>query len=169
MEITTNRNKDTEVSNISWTQDHNETTNSPAELPSMPPESTFQPEHNNTKQSVVLQDAQIPQEAKDKLSSLLEGDYNSTVSKSHRDVGRKNLFQMDIPTMGPPTTCKPYPIPLKDKESVGEEVRLLEKAGCISKSLSMWATPEITVPKKPNPLNPQKQTALLSVRLPVTK
>ena len=69
-------------------------------------ESCFQPEHSNTKQSVVLQDAQIPQEAKGKLSSLLEGHYNNNVSKSPMDVGRKNLFQMDIPTAGLPIACK---------------------------------------------------------------
>ena len=98
--------EDIEVSNISWTKDDTDTTNSPAELPCMPPESSFQPGHNNTKQSVGLQDAQIPQEAKDKLSSLLERDYNSIISKSPMDVGRINLFQMDISTMGPPIACK---------------------------------------------------------------
>ena len=77
----------------------------------MPPELSFQPEQNNSKQSIILQDAQIPQEAKDKLSSLLEKDYHSIVSKSSMDVGRTNLFQMDIPTTGPPIACKPYPIP----------------------------------------------------------
>ena len=57
-----------------------------AELPSMSPKSSFQPEHNNTKHSVVLQDVQIPQEAKDGQSSLLEGDYGSIISKSPMDV-----------------------------------------------------------------------------------
>ena len=33
----------------------------------MPPESSFQPEQNNLKQSIILQDAQIPLKAKDKL------------------------------------------------------------------------------------------------------
>ena len=62
---------------------------SSVKLPSIPPEPGFQPEHNNTKQSVVLQDAQIPQEAKDKISSLLDGDYNGTASKSPTDVGKQ--------------------------------------------------------------------------------
>ena len=38
-----------------------------------------------------------------------------------------------------------------------EEIRLLENVGCISKSLSPWAAHFITVAKKPDPLNPQKQ------------
>ena len=68
----------------------------------MLPESSFQSEQNNSKQLILLQDAQIPQEAKDKLSSLLEGDYNSIVLKSPMDVGKTNLFQTDIPTTGHP-------------------------------------------------------------------
>ena len=40
------------------------------------------------------------QEAKDGLSSLLEGEYNSIIFKSPTDLGRKNLFQMDTLVMG---------------------------------------------------------------------
>ena len=64
----------------------------------MPPESSFQPEQNNLKQLILLQDAQAPQEANDKLSSLLEGDHACITSASPTDVGGTNLFQMDIPT-----------------------------------------------------------------------
>ena len=35
--------EDTEVSNISWVKDDTDTANSLTELPSMPPESSFQP------------------------------------------------------------------------------------------------------------------------------
>ena len=38
----------------------------------MPPESSVQPEHNNSKQLILLQGAQIPQEAEDELSSVTE-------------------------------------------------------------------------------------------------
>ena len=51
----------TEVSNISWTKtekSQNNIRNRPTELPTIPPESSFQPEHNNSKrQSLLLQDA----------------------------------------------------------------------------------------------------------------
>ena len=153
--------EDSEVSNVSWTKYDTDTTNSPVEILSMPPESSFQLEHNNTKQSVVLQDAQILQKAKEKVSALLEGDYNSIVLKSPMVVGRRNLFQMDIPATGPLITWKPYPISLKYQKIVDKEIRLLENAGCISKSLSLCATPVIIVPKKPDPLNPQKQQICL--------
>ena len=69
-----------------------DTTNSPMELPCMPPDLSFQPENNNTKHSIVLQDAHIPQKAKDGLSSLFEGESNSIISKSLTDVGRTDLF-----------------------------------------------------------------------------
>ena len=45
-------------------------------------------------------------------------------------------FEMDIPTTEPPTRWKPYPIPLKYQKFIGEEIWLLENAGCISKTLS---------------------------------
>ena len=56
------------MGNISWTTDGTaDTTNSPMDLPCMPPESSFQPEHGKTKHSIVLQDADIPQ--------ITQGDY----------------------------------------------------------------------------------------------
>ena len=72
-----------------------DTVNSPTELPCIPPDSSFQPGHN-MKHSIALQNAHIPQETKDGLSSLLKGVYNSNISKSPTDVERTNLFQMDI-------------------------------------------------------------------------
>ena len=47
--------EDFEVSNISWTTNGTANiTNSPMELPCMPPKSSFQPELNNTKHSIVF-------------------------------------------------------------------------------------------------------------------
>ena len=111
----------------------------PAELPCMLPEESFQLEHNFTKLSVVLEDALILQEAKNGLSSLHEGEYNSIISKSPINVGRTNLFQMDIPTVGLPVAYELYPILLKHHK--------LENAGCVSKSLHLWAVSVIIVPK----------------------
>ena len=96
-----------------WTKENSNTANSPTKLPSMSSESSFQPEQNNLKPSILLQDAQIQQEAKDKLSLLLDGDHDSTVSKSPMDVGRTNHYQINIPTTVPPIAQKPYPITLK--------------------------------------------------------
>ena len=59
---------------------------------------------------------------------LLEEDYNTIVSKSPMDVGRANLFQMDIPNVGPPIACKSYQILLKYQKFIHEEIGLLENA-----------------------------------------
>ena len=109
----------TEVSNISWIKmdkSKDDIRNSPMELPKIPWESSFQPEHNNTeRQLVILQDTQAPQEARDSLPSLLENEFD-IISKSSTDVGRTNLFKMDIPTTRSPIACKPYPAPSNSKK-----------------------------------------------------
>ena len=63
---------------------------------------------------------------------------------------------MDLPTTGPPVSTKPYTIPLKYKSFIDDEIKLLEDAGCISKSLSDWASPICIVKKKPHPSQPHK-------------
>ena len=65
--------------------------------------------------------------------------------------GRTNLVEMDLPTAGLPVTSKPYTILLKYKSFMDEEIKLLEDAGCISKSLSNCASPICIVKKKPDP------------------
>ena len=63
---------------------------------------------------------------------------------------------MDLPTKGPPISTKPYTIPLKYKSFVDEEIKLLEDVGCISKSLSDWASLICIVKKKSDPSQPHK-------------
>ena len=41
------------------------------------------------------------QEVTDKMASLLESEFDSVNSKSSTDVGRTNLFEIDVPTTGP--------------------------------------------------------------------
>ena len=138
---------DSKVTNISWTTDGTTTTSKPAKLLCLLPESSFQPKHNINQYLVVLKDTHILQEAKDGLSSILKGECNNIISKSPTYVGRANLFQMDIPTAGPPVAHKPYPIPLKYQKFVDKEIKLLENAGCKSKSLRLWDAPVIKAPK----------------------
>ena len=40
---------------------------------------------------------------------------------------------------------------------IDEAIWLLESAGCIPKSLSLWTAPVIVVQKKPDPLHPDKE------------
>ena len=110
---------------------HSQTNN---ELPIIP-QSSFQPEPNNhNRHSVVLDDIQVPQEAQNKLYLLFQNKSDSTVSKSSADVGRTNLFEMDIWITGSCTTCKPYPIPLMYQKFIDDDIQLKESAGCISKA-----------------------------------
>ena len=98
--------------------DHNRTItrqhkNSSTELLTIPLESSFPPEDcKSRKESIILH---VPHEASDELSALVEKEFDSIVSKSSTDVdvGRTNLFKMDIPSTGPPIAHKPYPYPLK--------------------------------------------------------
>ena len=87
---------------------------------------------------------------------MLTSKFTGIISKSPADFGRTNLIEMDLPTTGPPVSTKPYTIPLKYKSFVNEEIKLLEDAGCISKSLSDWASPISIVKKKPDPRQPHK-------------
>ena len=49
------------------------------------------------RQLVILQDAQIQKQVKDKLSFLQESECDSTIYKFSTDVGKINLFEMNIP------------------------------------------------------------------------
>ena len=100
--------KSIEVSNISWTKTENYKMAS----------EIVQHKSNSNRQSVIFKDTQIPQGARDKLSSLLKNEHDSIISKSFTDVGRSNLFKMDITTTGPPIAHKPYPISLSTKNSL---------------------------------------------------
>ena len=77
------------------------------------------------------------------------------------DVGRINLFKIDLSMARPPIACKPYPILLKYQKFVNEEIKLLENVGWISKSLFLLLAPVIIVPKRPDLLKPQKQNLQL--------
>ena len=99
---------------MSWTTDGTATTTGkPTQLPCMLPESSIQLAQSNAKQSIALEDAQISQDAQDGLASLLEVEFNSIISVSPVDVGRTNLFQMDIPMAGLLAVHKPHPILFK--------------------------------------------------------
>ena len=92
-------------------------------LPAILLQSNFQPKpSNHIRESMILEDAQVPKEAQDKLSSLLQTKFDSIVSNLSNDMRRSNLFEMDIPTTGPPTAHKPYPILLTYQKFVDEGI-----------------------------------------------
>ena len=82
---------------------------------------------------------------------MLNNKFTCIISKSPADFSRTNLVEMDLPTTGPPVATKPHTIPLKYKSFMDDKIKLLEDAGCISKSLSDWASPICIMKKKPDP------------------
>ena len=96
--------------------------------------------------------------------------YTSLISQSATDISRMNLLELNIPTEGPPIASKPYSVLLKYREFMDQEIKHLEEAGIISRSMSYWASLTLIVPKKderpvptkPNPYmryskNPKKE------------
>ena len=86
--------------------------------------------------------------ARDKLKELLNITYANIMSQKAMDIGRTNLIELDIPTEGPPIASKPYMVPLEYCEFVDHEIKQMEEAGIISRSMSDWASPILVVPKK---------------------
>ena len=122
-----------------------------------PDQSGFQTHaHDNSKSPIQLQDANVLPVIQHKLNTMLNNKFTCIISKSPTDFGRTNLAEMDLPPTGPPMATTPYTIPLKYKSFVDKEIKLLEDAGCISKSLSNWASPICIVKKKPYPSQPHK-------------
>ena len=126
-------------------------------LPIFPENSNFQIHANDSsKPAVMLQDAEIPQAARDELNHVVNNQFACIISSSSANFAQTNLVGMDLPKTGLPVASKPYTIPHKYKSFIDEEIKLLEDAGCISKSLSDWASPVCIVKKKPDPSQPKK-------------
>ena len=113
--------------------------------------------HDDNKPPIKLLDTNVPTLILNKLNAMLNSKFTCIISKSPTDFNRTNLVEMDLPTTGPPVATKPYTIPLKYKSFVDDEIKLLEDAGCISKSLSDWASPICIMKKNPNPSQLQSQ------------
>ena len=125
---------------------------------------------------VLLEDKNISpktQEAFDKLCKK----YDDIISQNSGDIGKTMLIEMEIDTGNhpPPTTLKPYTLPLKHYKWVQREMETLEKAGIIERSISAWASPVVIVPKKSAPSKPPRRRMCIDYRrinklqLPVTK
>ena len=126
-------------------------------LPIFPENSNFQIHANdNSKPALMLQGAEIPQAARHKLNHKVNNQFACIISSSSADFSRTNLVEMDLPTTGLPVASKPYTILLKYKSFADEEIKILEDADCISKSLSDWVSPISIIKKKPDPSKPKK-------------
>ena len=115
--------------------------------------------HNGDKSPIQLQDASVPLEIQHKLNTMLTNKFTDIIYKSPSDFGQTNLIEMDLPTTGPPVSTKPYTILLKYKAFIDEEIKHLEDVGCISKSLSDWASLICIMKKKPDPSQPDNHNS----------
>ena len=126
-------------------------------LPVFLDQSSFQTHaHDNSKSLIQLQDANVPPVIQHKLNTMLNNEFTCIISMSPTDFRRTSLVEMDLCTTGPPVATKPYTIQLKYKSFIDEEIKHLDDARCISKSLSNWASPICIVKKKPDPGQPHK-------------
>ena len=83
-----------------------------------------------------------------KLQELLDKKCSQIISQNATDIGRTNLIKLDIPIEGLPIASIPYTVPQKYCEFIDHEIKQLEKAGIILRSMSNWASPILVMPKK---------------------
>ena len=113
-------------------------------------------------QKFELEDYEIKAATKMKLQELFE-QFDSIVSRHSNDINTTPLLKMEIQTEGPPIASCPYVLPLKHHSFVHNEIKNLEKAGVIRKSLSPYASPIVVVPKKAPPGAPENEQKRLVI------
>ena len=102
----------------------------------------------DTHRKVKLQDAEVLDKYKEEFEKLCE-EYNDIFSKDSSDIGKTPLITMEIETGDSPPVCqRPYNLPLKHIDWIQKELDTLEKAGVITRSVSLWASPIVIVPKR---------------------
>ena len=125
--------------------------------------------HKIVKSDLVYSPAQITEhwkvELKDHSASdetkqwfaKLKAEYPEVFSRNNEDIDQTQLVTMDI-DMGDslPVCQKLYTLPLKHYTWVQQEIKMLEWAGVIKKSISPWASPIVVVPKKSAPGEPPR-------------
>ena len=95
----------------------------------------------------------------------LKEDFPEVFSLNNQDIGHTQLVTMHVDTGDSPPICqKPYTLPLKHYSWVQQEIKTLEQAGIIKKSLSPWASPIVVVPKKSGPGEPPRQRMCVDFR-----
>ena len=135
-------------------------------LPEIPPDTAFlcSPADVPGPCRVQLQDKDITANIRQKFEELCE-QYGEAFSKNNEDTGRTKLVKMDIDTGdSPPVSSRPYTLPLKHYEWVQREIKSLEHAGVIIKSMSKWASSIVIVPKKSAPGEPPKRRLCVDFR-----
>ena len=103
---------------------------------------------------VELKDQDISPATRNRFE-VLKKVYPEVFSLNNQDIGHTSLVTMHVDMEDSPLICqKPYTLPLKHYSWVQQEIKTLECAGIIMKSISPWASPIIVVPKKSAPGEP---------------
>ena len=123
------------------------------------------PAEVNTHRKMQLQDAEVAKKYNEQFKELCK-EFEDVFSKDSTDIGKTPLITMDIDTGDSPPICqKPYNLPLKHREWVQKELKTLEKAGVIVRSISPWASPIVVVPKKTEPGEPPRRRLCVDYRV----
>ena len=113
---------------------------------------------------VNLQDADVSEEHQNAFIDLCN-EFKDIFLVDSGDIGKTPLVEMEIDTGdSPPITQKPYTLPLKHAEWVQKELKILEKAGVIVRSVSPWASPIVVVPMRSAPGEPPKRRLCVDYR-----
>ena len=116
----------------------------------------YSPAQITEHQKVELKDHNASKETKQQFEEL-KAKYPEVFSINNEDIGCTQLVTMDIDTGDSPPVCqKPYTLPLKHYSWVQQEIETLEWAEVIKKSISLWASPIVIVPKKSAPGEPPR-------------
>ena len=135
-------------------------------LPEIPHDTAFlcSPADVPGPHKVQLQDKDITTDIRQKFKELCE-EYGEAFSKNNEDISRTKLVKIYIDTGDSPlVSLRPYTLPLKHYEWVQREIESLEWAGVITKSMSIWASPIVIVPKKSAPREPLKRRLCVDFR-----
>ena len=135
-------------------------------LPEIPSDTAFiySPADVPGHRKVHLQYKEISGHVCQRFEELCE-EYGEAFSKHNEDIGRTKLVKMDVDTGdSPPVSSRPYTLPLRHYEWVQKEIKSLEHAGIMTKSMSPWASPIVIVPKKSSPREPPKRRLCVDFR-----
>ena len=128
----------------------------------MPPKSDMicSPAEVKYHRRVELKDHQASAYTKQQFEELYS-QFPEVFSTNNEDIGRTNLITMDIDIGdSPPSAKKPYTLPLRHYDWVQQEIKSLERAGVITRSVSPWASPVIMVLKKSAPGEPLRRMCI---------
>ena len=99
--------------------------------------------HHNVK----LQDADIKEQYKEQFKEPCKK-FTDIFTKDASDIGKTKLVTMDIDAGDNSLIYqRPYNVPFKHASWVQRALELLEKAGIIVRSVSLWASSIVIVPK----------------------